>query len=651
VSAITGETELERLVARSRLIGADRSLVLHGGGNTSSKLVERDHLGRERRTIRIKGSGADLATAEVRHFPGLWLDELLALRDRDALTDEEMLAHLGRSMVEPDAPRPSVETLLHAFLPAAHVDHVHADAICALANAPDPEAAVRDALGGDVAVVEYVRPGFELSRRVAELADRRAVVLAHHGLVTWGETHEDSYGLTLELVSRARDYIERRGGDLAVPFRPGANPARDNVVLARLRGLVSRGRRQVLALDAGQRDLADRPDAGAVAAGRSTPDHILRIGTRSCVLDGDPGEPIAAFEAEYAAFFERHAAGETMLDARPRVFLVPGLGCVAAGPDAAAARQRLELAAHSHRTVAATLDAFGGASWLGERDVFAFDYWPLELYKLTLAPPPRELAGTIAIVTGAASGIGRAVALDLAGRGAHLALADVDGDGLAATCAVLAPERTWSVAGDLTDAAVVESLVEGAVGAFGGVDAAVLNAGIASTGRLDELEGEEWRRGLEVNLTAHFELTRRVLPVLREQGIGGSLVYVSSKNAFAPGAGFGAYSVAKAGIVQLARIAALEGGPIGVRANVVNPDAIFGDSRLWSDEVRRQRADSHGIDVAEIEAFYAARSLLGRPVTAEDVAESVAFLVSDRSRATTGCVLTVDGGVAAAFPR
>jgi rhamnulose-1-phosphate aldolase/alcohol dehydrogenase len=645
VSAITGETELERLVARSRLIGADRSLVLHGGGNTSTKLVERDHLGRERRAIRIKGSGADLATAEARHFPGLWLDELLPLRGRDALTDEEMLAHLSRSMVDPDAPRPSVETLLHAFLPATHVDHVHADAICALANAPDPAAAVSDALGEDVAVVAYVRPGFELSCRVAGLADRRAAVLAHHGLVTWGESHEESYGLVLELVSRARDYITARGGRLDVEVAHGPAP------LVRLRGLVSRGRRQVLALDTAQRDLADRADAASIAAGRSTPDHVLRIGTCSCLLDGDPEERIAAFEAGYAAFFERHATGETMLDPRPRVFLVPGVGCVSAGPDAETARLRLELAAHSHRTVAATLDAFAGSSRLDERDVFEFDYWPLELYKLTLAPPPPELAGSIAIVTGAASGIGKAVALDLARRGAHLALADVDGDGLAATCAALPPGRTWSVAGDLTDAAVVESLVEGAVGAFGGIDGVVLNAGVASIGRLDELADAAWRRSLDVNLTAHFELTRRVLPVLREQAIGGSLVYVSSKNAFAPGAGFGAYSVAKAGIVQLARIAALEGGPIGVRANVVNPDAVFGDSRLWSDEVRRQRADSHGIDVTEIEAFYAARSLLGLPVTAEDVAESVAFLVSDRSRATTGCVLTVDGGVAAAFPR
>src|SRR5579864_3805062 len=265
LAAIPGATELERLVARSRLIGADRSLVLHGGGNTSTKLVEADHLGRERRVIRIKGSGSDLATCEAVHFPGLWLDELLPLRERERLSDEEMLAYLARCLVDPGAPRPSVETLLHAFLPAAHVDHVHADAICALANAPDPEAAVQEALGDDIAVVEYVRPGFELSCRVAGLAGHRAVVLAHHGLVTWGEAHEESYGLLLELVSRAREYLKERGADVTVPFPSAAEPASNKLLRARLRGRVSRERRQVLAVDPGQRDLADRRDAGAIA--------------------------------------------------------------------------------------------------------------------------------------------------------------------------------------------------------------------------------------------------------------------------------------------------------------------------------------------------------------------------------------------------
>jgi len=586
---------IDALVERSRRIGADAALVLHGGGNTSSKLLEHDHTGRERRVLRIKGSGSDLATCEARDFPGLWLDELLPLREREAMEDEEMVAYLARCMVEPDAPRPSIETLLHAFLPAAHVDHVHADAICALANAPDPEAAVHDALGEDIAVVPYRRPGFELSKRVAEHAGARAVVLAHHGLVTWGDTHEESYALTRELVDRAAAYVG---------LRPVEVVRREAASLVGLRGRLSQERKQVLAVDAAQEAIADRDDAGEIASMRSTPDHMLRIGAQT----GGDGP----------------------------VFLVPGLGCVAAGPNRRVAGMRLEIAAHTHASVAATRDRFGSTSWLTDEEVRDFMEWPLELYKLTLAPPPPELEGHVAIVTGAASGIGREIAVDLASRGAEVITADL---------------HDAEVEGDLTDDHVADELVRTALGRFGGLDAVVFCAGAAAVGELGELPDDEWRRSIEVNLTSHFLLTKRVWPVLREQGIGGSLVYVASKNAFAPGAGFAAYSVAKAGLVQLARIAALEGGRIGVRANAVNPDAVFRGSQLWSDEVRRERAAAHGVAADELEAFYATRSLLGREVTTQDVAEAVSFLVSDRSRNTTGAVIPVDGGVPGAFPR
>jgi len=545
--------------------------------------------------LRIKGSGSDLATAQASDFPGLWLDDLLPLRDRDSMSDEEMVAYLRRCMLDPDAPRPSIETLLHAFLPAAHVDHVHADAICALANAPDVDAAVHDALGAGVAVVPYLRPGFALAKLVAEQADARAVVLAHHGLVTWGETHDASYELTRELVDRAAAYV---GMPSVEVVRHGA------ASLVALRGRLSRERRQVLAVDAAQEPLAHRADVAEIAAMRSTPDHMLRIGERS----GDEGP----------------------------VLLVPGVGCVAAGANRRAAEMRLEIAAHTHATVAATRDRFGGASWLSDAEVRDFVEWPLERYKLTLAPPPPELEGHVVIVTGAASGIGREVAADLAARGAEVVTADLhDAD----------------VEGDLTHDDVAAQLVRITADRFGGLDAVVFCAGIAATGELADVSDDEWRRSLEVNLTSHFLLTKRVWPVLRDQGIGGSLVYVASKNAFAPGAGFGPYSIAKAGLVQLARIAALEGGPIGVRANAVNPDAVFGGSRLWSEEVRRERAAAHGVPVEQLEAFYAGRSLLGREVTARDVAETVAFLVSDRSRSTTGAVIPVDGGVPGAFPR
>ncbi len=655
-TTVPGTTELERLVARSRALGADPLLVVHGGGNTSSKIEEVDHLGRARTVLRIKGSGTNLATIDASGFPGLYLDELLPLRSREAMTDEEMVEYLGRCMVEPGSPRPSIETLLHAFVPARHVDHVHADAICALTNAPDGEAVVREVLGDDIAWVPYVRPGFELSRRVADLADRRAVVLAHHGLVTWGDTHEESLGLTLELVGAATEHL----AGLAPARRPqevGERPEAElQALLVALRGRLSRERRAVLHVDRSQRELADRPEVGQIAtAGRSTPDHVLRIGTETLVVgsDAEVDASVDAFEDRYRAYFERNAGDDdapVMHSPLPRVALVPGLGCVGVGATWRDARVRTEIAARSLAVAATTLDAFGAVEWLGERDLFEFDYWPMELAKLAGATSP-ELAGTIAIVTGAASGIGREVALDLARRGAHVVLGDLDGNGLDETAAALAPDQVATVAGDLTDEKVVDELVRTAVETFGGVDAAVLNAGIGAAGRLGDLTPDEWRRSLEINATSHFLLTRRLWPVLERQGIGGSLVYVASKNAFGPGAGFGAYSAAKAAQVQLARIAALEGGSIGVRANAVNPDAVFAGSRLWSDELRRERAEAHGVALDELESFYAGRSLLGVTVTPADVAEAVAFLVSDRSRATTGCVLTVDGGVAAAFPR
>jgi rhamnose utilization protein RhaD (predicted bifunctional aldolase and dehydrogenase)/NAD(P)-dependent dehydrogenase (short-subunit alcohol dehydrogenase family) len=578
---------IDALVERSQRIGADPALVLHGGGNTSTKGIE-DGV----RVLWVKGSGSDLATCEASDFAALRLDDLLALRERDAMSDEEMVAAVRRAMLDPDAPRPSIETLLHAWLPAADVDHVHADAICALANAPDPQAAVHDALGGDIAVVDYLRPGFELSKRVAECADARAIVLAHHGLVTWGD---DSYALTRELVDRAAAYVGL--GPVEVVPRGAAS-------LVALRGKVSKERRQVLAVDAAQQAIADRDDAAEIAAMRSTPDHMLRIGARS----GGDGP----------------------------VFLVPGLGCVAAGPNRRASKARLEIAAHTHASVAATRDRFGGASWLTDEEVRDFVEWPLELYKLTLAPAPPELEGCVAIVTGGASGIGHEIAADLSSRGAEVITADLhDAD----------------VQGDLTDENVADEVVRVTLGRFGGLDAVVFCAGVAAVGQFSDLSDGEWRRSIDVNLTSHFLLTKRIWPVLREQGIGGSLVYIASKNAFAPGAGFAAYSVAKAGLVQLARIAALEGGPIGVRANAVNPDAVFRGSQLWSEDVRRERAAAHGVSVDELEAFYASRSLLGREVTARDVAETVAFLVSDRSRNTTGAVIPVDGGVPGAFPR
>jgi rhamnose utilization protein RhaD (predicted bifunctional aldolase and dehydrogenase)/NAD(P)-dependent dehydrogenase (short-subunit alcohol dehydrogenase family) len=604
-------TPLEQLVARSNDIGADPSLVVYGGGNTSAKGIVVDHLGREQRVMWVKGSGADMRGSNASDYPALRLDELLPLLDREEMSDEEMTDLVARALLDPGARRPSIETLLHAFLPHTHIDHVHADAICALTNHAEGPRIVAEALGDGFAYVDWMRPGFTLSKVVAELGDRDGVVLAHHGLITWGESSEECWQRTDAAVDRARAYLE------GLPFRasaPAAVPdmSDDEVerLLLRLRGAMSRTGRRVLRVDARLRPVADHPLLPEIVAGGvSSADHMLRIKPRSAVTasSGSAPEDVAAYAADYAAYVERNAdampEGFGMHDPMPRVVLVPGLGAVTTGAVLRDAEVAADIAVHTHGVATTVAERIGTPVGLDERETFRFDYWPMELYKLTLRPPSPDLSGFIAIVTGSASGIGRGIALELAARGASLVLADLDGAGLeevgtriretGATAPVL-------LAGDQSDESVVEDTVRQAVRTFGGLDGAVINAGIGVTGTLEELTLDQWDAAMRINLASGFLLTRAAMRVLREQGAGGSLVYVASKNAFGPGAGFGAYSVSKAGMVQLMRIAALEGGGAGIRANAINPDAVFDNSRLWEGGLREERAAAHGIAPEEL---------------------------------------------------
>lgn len=656
---------LEALVARSRRIGADPTLVVNGGGNTSAKGEAIDDRGRARRALWVKASGGDLATGGPAAYPALWLDELEALAGRTELDDPAMVKAVRRALVDPTAPRPSIETLLHAFLPFVHVDHVHADAICALTNQPRGREAVREALGERFAYLEWLRPGFDLARLVADFASYDGVVLAHHGLVTWADESEACLARTLDAVRAADDYLSAHAAG-AVARDPLTGLGNDDVeaLLLRVRGALSRTGRRVLLVDERLRSVADRADAAEVAAaGVPTGDHMLWVKPWPVLL-GDPldeqavSDAISAYEARYTAYYDAHRdlleAASPMHDPLPRVALVPGLGSITAGASREDARRAAEVAYHAASTLARAKDAFGELAPLPDTETFRFDYWPMELYKLSLGDPARPFAGTVQIVTGAASGIGRTIAMELALAGASVVAADLDADLLAAFAAEAvaagAPEPAI-VPGDQSREDTVTETVRTAVLHFGGLDGVVVNAGIGVAALLEDLELARWQRGLDVNLTSAFLLTREALRRMRRQGIGGSIVYVASKNAFAPGAGFGGYSVTKAGMLQLMRIAALEGGAAGIRTNAVNPDAVFDNSRLWAGGLREQRAAEHGIKPEELEDFYARRNLLHRHVTTKDVANAVMFLLSDASSRTTGSVIPVDGGVAAAFPR
>lgn len=674
---ITAGDAVDACVHFSRLVGADTSLVLRGGGNTSVKVDEHDVLGRPVRVLRVKGSGSDLASIARSDFSGVRLEDVLPLIDRADMSDEEMVAYLARTLTGPGSPRPSIETLLHAFIPAASVFHSHADAVLSLINTPDPDAACRAAFGNTVLRIPYRRPGFLLSKEVGEAVranpEALGLILLNHGAVTWGDTPEEAYRRHLELVARARAHVDARMQ--APTFVAEARYRLDDEARRRAAAAIAPVIRGALSREKhGVARWTDAPEVldfvgsararEASAAGAATPDHILTTKRLPLWVDVDDpadvdaiarafGEALERWRADYQAYVGRWRTDEPALEAAPRIILVPGLGMWTLGRTPKAATLARDIYLHTIGIMAGA-EAMGGYRSLSERDGFAAEYWPLELYKLTLAPKDRELAGRVALVTGAANGLGRAIALRLAEAGAQVVATDVDRAGIDAVAAEIVSREgagaALAVALDVTHAEEVDAAMERAFLEYGGVDVIVSNAGIAHCAPIESLELADWERSLAVNATGHFLVTRAALRHFRRQGTGGSIVFVATKNVTAPGKDFAAYSASKAAEAQLARVAAIEGGPLGVRVNMVNPDAIFSGSHLW-DGIREQRAQAYGVEPDKLETVYRGRTLLGVEVRAEDVAESVLFLASDRSSRTTGTMLPVDGGVREAFVR
>ncbi|MBM4335565.1 MAG: bifunctional aldolase/short-chain dehydrogenase [Deltaproteobacteria bacterium] len=676
-----GEALADR-VYTSRLIGAEPDLVLHGGGNTSVKTSARDLFGRDVRVLHVKGSGSDLARIEPAGLPALLLQPLLELRALGALSDENMVAQQRRALVDPTAPTPSIETLLHAFLPAAFVDHSHADAILALTNQPDGASRVRALFGSRVGWVPWAMPGFALAKSAVEIFEKDpdvvGLVLEKHGLVTFGDDAKTSYERHIELVGRARSFIDgQTEGRRPLDARPVVAMREWKEIASVVRGAlaVRTGdlerpfRRFVLEKRSSDEILhfaAAEQGPELAASAPITPDHVIRTKGRYLFIERPPygnlealatrlREEIEEYRSSYAKYFDRNVAAKrverTMLDPTPRVLVLPGIGLVAAGATRRDARIAADIAEHTVRTKiwAASIGRYEG---LSEGELFDMEYWSLEQAKLR-RDAQAKLEGQVALVTGGAGAIGEGVARELLRAGANVVLVDVDEARLAAATERIGDERCLGVRCDVTDEGDVRDAFLHAAERFGGVDVVVVNAGVARVGALADLALSDFEAAVDVNLKGAFLTLREALFQLRRQATGGNIVLVSTKNVFAPGIEFGAYSASKAGAHQLGRVAALEGAAIGVRVNLVNADAVFGEaenrSGLWQ-EVGPGRAAARGIAPEELEEFYRNRNLLKARVTAGHVGRAVVFFACQETP-TTGAVLPVDGGLPDAFPR
>lgn len=656
---------LGQLVLASHLLGANRAVSNFGGGNTSAKGTTVDHTGREINAMWVKGSGSDLATMGPEHFTGLKLDEILPLLDRDEMSDEDMVAYLAQSQLDPKMPRASIETLLHAFVPAPHVHHTHPDGINVLAGTADGERLIAECFGDEAAWIPYIRPGFTLSKQVGRVVRSapglKLVVLAKHGLIVWGETAEEAYRKTIEVINQAVEFVNRKTGDVSRFGGRKVEPAGSLTdLLPAIRGAVSSERAKVLTVDTSERVMefvCSEQAERLVKVGAPCPDHLVHTKRLPLWISRENATPekiaelAEQYRKDYRAYFESFAGeGDVAGDPDPRVVLVEGMGLVSTGTTTKLSKISRDLY-HRAIEVIAGAEALGEFVSLDAGESFAIEYWPLELYKLAQAPKPGELQGKVALVTGGAGGIGRAIIDTLASAGACVVSFDLDAEGAADAVAGYG-DRGLAVAGDVTSEEAVAGAFRAAVEQFGGIDIVVSNAGIASSSSIEETTLAEWNRNHAILSTGYFLVAREAFKVLKAQDTGGSVVFIASKNSLVAGKNAAAYSSAKAAELHLARCLAEEGGAQGIRVNTVNPDAVLQGSKIWGSSWREERAAAYNLDPEQLDEHYRQRNTLKVSIYPGDIAEAVLHFASERrSGKSTGNILNVDGGVPAAYSR
>jgi rhamnulose-1-phosphate aldolase/alcohol dehydrogenase len=669
------------LLERSNRLGSDRRITNHGGGNTSAKVILDDPItGEPVEVLAVKGSGGDLGTLTEPGLAYLRLDRLRALERLHAAGthEDDLVARYAECAFGTGGAVPSIDTPLHGLLDAAHVDHLHPDAMIALAAAEDGEALTATCFGGEVGWLPWRRPGFELGLALRDLQRQHpevvGAILGGHGAICWADTSEGCEALSLRLIATAEAFLAERGRP--EPFGPGRPgfaalpPAERRAEATRLapviRGLAARASWGVghFSDDAAVLELLASSSAERLAAlGTSCPDHFLRTKVRPLLLDLPVDAPFDervarleeladAYRDAYRAYYEAHAepASPAMRGADPVIVLVPGVGLFSHGADPASARIAGEFYVNAVNVMRGA-ESVSTYLPIPDAEKFRIEYWELEERKLRMRPPAPVLTGRVALVTGGASGIGLAVVQRLSDLGANVVVVDLDEERAGKAVADLPADRALGVAADVTDEAAVDAAVEAAVAAFGGIDLVVNNAGIAASAPLVDTTVAEWERLHAVLARGSFLVSRAAARTMIAQGLGGDLVYIVSKNAVAAGPANVAYGSAKADQAHQVRLLAAELGPHGIRVNGVNPDGVVRGSGIFSGDWLEQRADAYGVAPEDLGQFYASRTLLGREVLPEHVAGAVAALVSGDLSRTTGLLVPVDGGLPAAFLR
>jgi rhamnulose-1-phosphate aldolase/alcohol dehydrogenase len=678
----------QQLLYRSNLLGSDLRITNYGGGNTSAKLDQRDPLtSRNERVLWVKGSGGDLASMKLDGFATLYLDKLHTLHQlyRGPEHEDEMVAFLPHCTFNLNPRAASIDTPLHAYLPFVHIDHMHPDAVIAIAAMADSEAITYRIFEGTVGWLPWRRPGFELGlelqRYQAAHPGQRGLVLAGHGLFTWGETSRACYENTVGVIAHAQGWLaKQRVAQQASSFgglaRARLPQAEQDDILARLlpllRGLASAAGQKLLHL---RRDnvvmefVNGRDLVPLTQLGTSCPDHFLRTKIRPLVIDEalytlDTAalaealtSALADYRADYARYYERcrRISSPSMRDANPVIVLLPGIGMVSMAADKTTARIAAEFYVNAINVMrdASAIDRYVA---LPEQEAFDIEYWALEEAKLQRMPAPRPLVGRVVAITGGAGGIGQAIARRMLGEGACVMLMDIDQEALQIASTELrkahGDDQVRTVACDVTREASVLQAFRAVALEFGGIDILVSNAGIASAAPFEDTSLDLWNRNQDILATGYFLVCREAFRMMKAQGSGGSIVVIASKNGMVASNQAAAYCAAKAAEIQLSRSIALEGAPLGIRSNVVNPDAVIRGSKIWTGKWREERAAANRISESDLESFYRERSMLKRSVLPEDIAQAAYFFASEQQSAkSTGNILNVDAGNLAAFTR